>query len=258
MAIPETNNKNIYDDKYSKLGSRFTERSKLVLRHVLHEYRQDIRGIKVIEIGCGSGDLLEALRDREADVFGVEISDSAVTLCKEKGIRCAKMDLSLSRIDESQVVAGEGFDLCILVEVLEHVFDYFRLTDNINRILKVNGKLFLTVPNFDSIRSLVNYLEGKSCTQIQNIGHVRFFSRDYLDKLFEIQGFTTDLRTHLLPHRREGISLSRMLQWINGPLIVGKCTKVRDARLRSIHDIFPPGQHRQIIESVWKSTRRKV
>lgn len=246
--------KNIYDDKYFKLGSRFTEQSKLILQYILHEY-QNIKGMKIIEIGCGSGDLLKVLQEKGANVLGVEISESAIELCKDKGIRCEKIDLSFSPVDESKIITREGFDICILVEVLEHTFDYFRLTENINRILKVNGSLFLTVPNFNNIGWLIRYLKGKSCTQIQNIGHVRFFSKDYLEKLFEIQGFTADLRAPFLPRRRGAGGLLKMVQWINGPLIIGKSTKVRGAQLHSIYDISPPEKHRQIIESLWKSKR---
>lgn len=256
MVIPKTASRNIYDDKYSKLGSRFTRPSELVLEYIFHEY-QNIRGMKIIEIGCGSGDLLKVLQEKEASVLGVEISDSAVALCEEKGIKCEKIDLSLSGIDESTIITAEEFDICIIVEVLEHVFDYFKLTENTNRLLKVNGSLFLTVPNFNNYKWLISYLKGKSCTQMQNVGHMRFFSRDYLKKLLQIQGFTADLTTPLNPYRRKAVGLSRILQLINHPLIVGKSTKVGAARLHSIHDIFPPGEHWHIIQSLCREQKTR-
>ena len=256
MSQNGTNNINIYDDKYFKLGARFTLPSKLVLQDIMREYREDVEGIKVMEIGCGSGDLLKTLQEKGADVFGVEVSESAIVFCKDKGIRCEKADLSCIQIEESKMVTAGAFDMCIFVEVLEHIFDYFRLLSNINRSLKLRGQVFFTTPNFNDIRRLVSYVRGKSCSQMQNIGHIRFFSKDYLKKVFTIEGFAIELKTGPTVELLSNVSphgvLSWMFQEVSRPLILGKATKVGDAQISSIYDISPPGRHRQIIESLWK------
>lgn len=258
MEMPQSGHKdiNIYNDKYFKVGERFTLPSKLLLQDILREYQEDIKGMKIMEIGCGSGDLLKVLQDKGANVFGVEISESAVFFCKDKGIRCEKVDLSCIDIEESKMVTAGAFDICILVEVLEHIFDYFRLLSNINRILKLGGRVFFTTPNFNDVRRLVSYARGKSCSQMQNIGHVRFFSKDYLKKVFTIEGFAIELRTGPTAELLSNVSPRGVLSWmfhkVSKPLILGKATKVGDAQISSISDISPPGRHRKFIESLWK------
>jgi hypothetical protein len=91
---------------------------------------------------------------------------------------------------------------------------------------------------------------------MQNIGHVRFFSKDYLKKVFTIEGFAIEIRTRATAELSSHASPRGVLSWmfhkVSKPLILGKATKVGDAQISSIYDISPPGSHRKIIESLWK------
>lgn len=136
-------------DKYFRIDPGFSLRSKFVMDAILKKFHNNIAGLKILEIGFGPGNLLAALQERGAYVTGVEISDSACHISREKGVECEKIDLSVSPIEESKVVGEGEFDICILVEVLEHTNDYFRLIENINRSLKMGGVVFFTVPNFN-------------------------------------------------------------------------------------------------------------
>ena len=71
---------------------------------------------RVIDVGCGTGALLEALRDRGCDVFGLEYSEAALKHCRSRELRVEKFDL------ETDVFCGHrAFDVVVSMEVAEHL-----------------------------------------------------------------------------------------------------------------------------------------
>jgi 2-polyprenyl-3-methyl-5-hydroxy-6-metoxy-1,4-benzoquinol methylase len=70
----------------------------------------------VVDVGCGTGALLETLRDRGCNVFGLEYSEAALQLCRQRRLDVTKFDL------ESDSLAGDRvFDVAISLEVAEHL-----------------------------------------------------------------------------------------------------------------------------------------
>jgi len=100
------------------------------------------QGAKVLDLGCGDGSLLQLLRD-EKDVhpFGVEISESGVSKCIEKGLFCYQAD-----IDEGLSDYKNGsFDYVILNQTLQSVKKPSFVIDEIVRIGKT---AIISFPNF--------------------------------------------------------------------------------------------------------------
>ena len=70
----------------------------------------------VIDVGCGTGALLEALRDRGCEVFGLEYSEAALKYCRSRKLHVEKFDL------ETDVFRGNrAFDVVVSMEVAEHL-----------------------------------------------------------------------------------------------------------------------------------------
>jgi SAM-dependent methyltransferase len=72
---------------------------------------------RIIDVGCGTGALLEALRDRGCDVFGLEYSDAGLKYCIARGLHVERFNL------ERDVFEGnrQGFDVAVSMEVAEHL-----------------------------------------------------------------------------------------------------------------------------------------
>ena len=101
------------------------------------------KGVSVIDLGCGDGSVLRALRDyNECDVFGLDFSKSSMTILKEKGIPGEQADL---RVYEPN---GRRAHTVILSHVLEHMTD-----DSVaDRLVKVVSTMaeeqaFIVVPD---------------------------------------------------------------------------------------------------------------
>lgn len=70
----------------------------------------------VIDVGCGTGALLSALRNRGCEVLGLEYSDAALRLCRGQRIPVLHFNL-----DRDTFTDRRTFDLVISMEVAEHL-----------------------------------------------------------------------------------------------------------------------------------------
>lgn len=76
----------------------------------------DYHPVSVIDVGCGTGALLAALRERGCKVFGLEYADAGLRYCRSRNLDVAKFDLENETFDP-----GRRFDVAISMEVAEHL-----------------------------------------------------------------------------------------------------------------------------------------
>src|SRR5215467_7668468 len=70
----------------------------------------------VIDVGCGTGALLDALRKRGCEVLGLEYSEAALRLCRAQYLPVLKFNLEKDIFIQRRV-----FDVAISMEVAEHL-----------------------------------------------------------------------------------------------------------------------------------------
>lgn len=99
---------------------------------------------KVIDIGCADGAFLFNIMKRKWDVYGSEHSESFATSPYLHDIKVHIGDIDTLGADNC------SFDVVTLWHVFEHLADPNRYLREINRIIKPNGLLVLTLPNIDS------------------------------------------------------------------------------------------------------------
>jgi len=106
------------------------------------------KGKRLLDIGCGTGNITVKLKDFIDEIHAIEISGRAVKAAKEKGVNASQLD-----IDEKNLPFNNNFfDIIFCGELIEHVFDPDHLLDEIYRTLKPKGIAVITTPN------LANYL----------------------------------------------------------------------------------------------------
>ena len=106
----------------------------------------DVKGKKVLELGCAGGDLLYSLSDKGAKVFGVEPSGYARNIALGRGIKVFR---GIEEIKE------KDFDLIILFDVLEHIANPLHIMQTIYELLSPSGLVVLSAPNFASLEAKV-------------------------------------------------------------------------------------------------------
>lgn len=115
-------------------------RSKFIGKHI-----GDGNGRKVLEIGCAAGNLLNVLRQRGWDVYGIEPTPHYAEFARKTyGLNVLRGFFEDADFPES------FFDFVVLAQTLEHMPDPTRLLIDIGRVLKQDGFLHIDVPNIMS------------------------------------------------------------------------------------------------------------
>lgn len=146
-----------------------------------------IEGNKVLDVGCGSGKFIELLPQKM--LYGVDISDEYLNISKKRGYkRVDNIDLSSDELPYS----NEFFDSAICMEVLEHLFDPIHALAEINRVLKSNGTLIISVPNIGWLPCRLSLLAGyfsdfNNTTLVPS--HIRFYTIKRLNFILFQTGF---------------------------------------------------------------------
>jgi SAM-dependent methyltransferase len=113
--------------------------------------KQNIQqGIKILDLGAGHGAFTKKLHEMG---FNVAACDLFPEHFYYKEIECKKVDIT-----QDYPYEDSTFDLVIAVEVSEHILDHEKFFSEISRILKKDGKLYLSTPNIMSLKSRFRYL----------------------------------------------------------------------------------------------------
>lgn len=94
---------------------------------------RDLAPGTVIDVGCGSGNLLEALRARGCEVFGLEYAAVGVEACLRRGVPVRRFNLELETLDTER-----RYDVVCSIEVAEHL--PARVADRYVRLLATAGE----------------------------------------------------------------------------------------------------------------------
>ena len=116
------------------------KKMKLVLNYVR-------RGESLIDIGCGTGVFIVQLRDRFNRLVGIDTSSHAIEFTARRVGKDRNILLECGELDSFHFPA-EHFDVCLCLDVLEHVKDLPSLLREIHRILRPGAEMIVTVPNW--------------------------------------------------------------------------------------------------------------
>jgi len=214
----------IYSDDYYKdhwrggdgrFGPRMQEMLKLSAELVLNRIESYSKGGKLLEVGCGYGEVLLEARKRGWQAQGVEISQAAVNYLQKFDLKV--FGKSLEEVNFPQ----EEFDVVVLREALEHLTNPKDLLEEINRVIKTNGIIYLTVPNeasfyhnFFQLYYRINLAKRLKLTT-SHLGppyHLFGFSKKALTKILDSCGFVPLKTIVTYPESKEfpGLPLSNM------------------------------------------------
>lgn len=178
-----------YEDWHICSGDERSESQVLVDRDVMAiDYISSCD--KVLEIGCGTGTVLSHISASKR--CGVDISETAVSYAKKKGLEAYKVDIDRQNLD----FADKEFDGILCIEVLEHLFDPVHALAEANRVLVQGGKMAITVPNIGCWHYRLLHLFG-TFTDLHGNGlivdeHIRFYTKRSMTQIIELCGFAIE------------------------------------------------------------------
>lgn len=104
------------------------------------------RGLKVLELGCGTGEYTRGLLKENLNLFCVDISYNMIKKAEEKNRVACNLYFVIS--DAVQLPFKNGvFDVVVGNSVLHHILDINEAVYQINRVLKKGGRFAFSEPN---------------------------------------------------------------------------------------------------------------
>ena len=108
----------------------------------LHEYK-DFKAKKVLDVGSGNGYVLSKYATEGADVFGVDITPTAIDLCNKR-FEYLGLEGNFQVADAQDLPFDNNFFDCVCsMGVLHHVPDTSKAVAEIFRVLKPGGRLIV-------------------------------------------------------------------------------------------------------------------
>ncbi|HWK40754.1 MAG TPA: methionine biosynthesis protein MetW [Croceibacterium sp.] len=152
-------------------------------------------GARVLDVGCGDGSLMAALRDeRGVDARGLELDPEKVALCVSRGLSVIQGDANRDLVE----YPDDSFDFAILSQTLQTAERPDLMLD---QLLRVGRRAFVSFPNFAYWRMRFSLLLGGrmpvarhlpgSWYATENIHHLTV--RDF-EELLAVKGVKTERR----------------------------------------------------------------
>lgn len=169
-------------------------------------------GGRLLEIGCGQGDVLAALAPNYDELVGAELSS----------VRAARTQRALAHLPNCRIVneplenlletAVPPFDCIIWADVIEHVVDVIAAMHILARLSRPGTQLVTVTPNVAFLPQRLSILRGRAPntalswlpnegfavdpaqTPMLDAGHVHYFTFRQVEILYEIAGFKPELR----------------------------------------------------------------
>lgn len=108
---------------------------------------------RMLEIGCGRGELLRGAANRGWQVGGVDLTEPYAVVARER----FGVDVEVASADDARSL-HDVWDVILLAAVLEHVYEPTTLIDRVARALRPGGLVFIDVPNECSLYAYVGNL----------------------------------------------------------------------------------------------------
>lgn len=115
------------------------------LVELLDELGAHVTGRRLLDVGCGAGQLVFVAKKNGWDARGIDLSTPAIEIARRFGAPCDVLDLFSPELDR------ERFDVIVMSELVEHVPDPARFLRRASSLLAEGGIVYVTTPNFDSL-----------------------------------------------------------------------------------------------------------
>jgi SAM-dependent methyltransferase len=136
---------------------------------------------RLLEIGCGAGLLLKAAERAGWSVSGFDASETAAAFGRER----LRLDVACVLAEDADL-GRRRYDVVVMCEVLEHLFEPGRVLSAVRLALRDGGLLVLSTPN---TRALSGWALGASWAVWSPAEHLYYFDERTLTRLLEATGF---------------------------------------------------------------------
>ncbi len=165
---------------------------------------RDLKGVIILEAGCGPGDWGRLLALRNARVIGVDLADEIITYNKKLNADLPTYECLTGDLENTALFSENCFDAVTCFNVLHHFPDPEAVIRNLTVWLRDGGVLYAVEPNGGNIvnrmskiiRKIIAPFMGKFIQKkgLATVNEVKDHSMTDYRKLFGKHGFVCDLK----------------------------------------------------------------
>jgi len=143
--------------KFSDLAHRWWDKeSEFRPLHQINPLRLDwidnivpLKGLRVLDVGCGGGILADAMARKGADVLGIDLSTKALKVAQLHALEAQTESVEYREISAEALAAEQpaSFDVVTCMEMLEHVPDPSLVVKACANLVKPGGHVFFSTIN---------------------------------------------------------------------------------------------------------------
>ena len=168
-------------------------------------------GKRIVDVGCGSGQLLAGLGSAFEERIGLDVSRRRLE--ELAGGRMKGWEFREADLNEGFPLEDDCADAVVANQVIEHIIDPVRFIGEIHRVLRPSGRCVITTPNFRYVKNIAHVLLSGygPCTAGGNTrdgswddGHIHYFTHRDLRELFAQVGFQSVMSSALIDLKGEG------------------------------------------------------
>jgi 2-polyprenyl-3-methyl-5-hydroxy-6-metoxy-1,4-benzoquinol methylase len=188
----------LYDKAYFRgegfdPGVRYAEDDDENMRHAIFAILQSLREAmgtlrvkRVLDVGCGGGSLVRALRAAGALAVGLDSSPEAIRICRARSTPAIEGDVHSAKLHDLR------FDAITAIEVIEHVTSPTQFLRQIRDLLAPGGVAFIGTGNWELVRRI------RGTPYIMPEGHLYYFTPRTLHAYFRKVGLLEAPAVHRL------------------------------------------------------------
>lgn len=122
--------------------------------HIIHQTKNFLRSKKILDLGCGAGRLSLFASKYANEVLGIDYVEKAISFATNfaKITNRNNVKFTVADLDD---FSGEKFDVILISDVLQHVDKPLQTLKKSHKLLKNNGIVIISIPNFNNFRGHV-------------------------------------------------------------------------------------------------------
>ncbi len=152
-------------------------------------FRLITQGSSVLDIGCSTGFLGQALQEKNCRCIGIEIDSEAAETARAYYEKVLVGDVLWALPG----LGNQQFDFIVLGDILEHLTNPVELLKKLDPFLTKDGELLVSLPNITHISMTCELLKGRfhyRDTGLLDFTHLRFFDRSSALELLQEAGYS--------------------------------------------------------------------